>query len=85
MARVVQKQQPLISPWLLRIVIGSAIAVFAGGAGAWVHDQNTRQSEASTINAVQSKEIEVQNRDIEEMKGSLRRIENKLDDIRREK
>lgn len=68
--------------WLVQGIILALLAVIAGGVGSWVGGVNHGISAAATVDAVQEEKIERTNNDIGEIKQSLRRIEDKIDNLK---
>lgn len=71
-----------IPKWLIQGIVLALLAIIAGGAGTWVGGVNHGLSEAVTASAVQETKIDVNNDNIIEMKNSLRRIEDKIDNLK---
>ena len=68
--------------WLKQGFVLALLAVLCGAVGSWVGSVDNSISMAVTANAVQEEKIERSNTDISEMKASLRRIEDKIDNLK---
>lgn len=76
-------QQQVVSPWVQRGIVLAFLAVIAGGVGAWVSGMNKGVAVANTVNAVQDVKLEKAEEAMDDIQGSLRRIEDKVDNLKK--
>lgn len=78
-------QNERIPAWLSRGIIISLVTLGVGGMGLWVSNLNTAVSAAAVINAVQDNKFNDHDREFQEIKATLLRMEDKLDDALKER
>jgi len=78
-------QDERIPAWITRGLVLALLGLGASGLGLWISSVNTSVNAATIVNAVQDKSIAEQTQDTKEIKETLLRLEDKLDDALKER